>query len=126
MAGGIYEGRPFSFNVKCILFTAALAGGYWLAPAKSPWVLGLLLWLPYIAMAWYDHAYDCRDKMDPTIVPFGRWLFLPFKPPSYKREFNKMAASQLRTMDKVDHVTAWTLLVGAAVVAWWKVRGFKR
>lgn len=117
MAGGIYEGRPFSFNVKCIVFTVALAGGYWLAPPKSPWVLGLLLWLPYIAMAWYDHVYDCRDKMDPTVVPFGRILFLPFKPGPYKGEFRKMAASQLKIMDRVDHVAAWTVLVMA--VWWW-------
>ena len=77
MSGGLYPGRPFAFNLKCIVFTAAVAGGYWWLPPRSWWVLLMLLWLPYVAMAWYDYMYDCRDKMGPTLVPFGRWLFLP-------------------------------------------------
>ncbi len=122
MAGGLYPGRPFSFNIKCIAFTAAVAGGYWFLPPRSPWALALLLWLPYVAMAWYDYRYDCRDKMGPTLVPFGRVLFLPFKPPGYRAEFDKMAASQHATMARVDHVTAWTLLIAAAGAGWWAWR----
>lgn len=117
MSGGIYQGRPFAFNLKCIVFTAALAGGYWALPPRRWWVLAVLLWLPYVSMAWYDEMYQCSDKMHPTVVPFGRWLFLPFKPPGYKREFRGMAASQLRVMDRVDHVAAWTVLVGVVVAA---------
>lgn len=122
MAGGIYTGRPFSFNVKCIVFTAALAGGYWALPPRNVWVLLVLLWLPYIAMAWYDHAYDCRDKMSPTLVPFGRYLFLPFKPQPYKNEFHKLAASQIQAMDRLDHAVGWTLLIAGAAVAAYLVR----
>jgi hypothetical protein len=119
MAGGLYPGRPFSFNVKCIVFTAAVAGGYWVLPPRRLWVLLLLLWLPYVAMAWYDHWYDCADKMSPTIVPFGRKIFLPFKPGPYRREFAHMAQAQIRQMDRLDHVAGWTLVVGvlAFVVA---------
>lgn len=111
MAGGLYPGRPFSLNIKCIVFTAAVAGGYWYLPPRSWWVLAMLMWLPYVSMAWYDHFYDCKDKMDPTVVPFGRYIFLPFKPDGYKREYSKMAQSQLDTMGRVDHVVAWTALV---------------
>lgn len=114
MAGALYPGRPFSFNVKCIVFTAAVAGGYWWFPPRKWWVLALLSWLPYVAMAWYDHAYDCRDRMDPTLVPFGRFLFLPFKPDSYKREYTKMADAQVQTMQRTDHIIGWTLVVFAA------------
>lgn len=114
MAGGLYPGRPFSFNVKCIVFTAAVAGGYWYLPPRRWWALALLSWLPYVAMAWYDHAYDCQNKMDPTLVPFGRWLFLPFKPGPYKAEYAKMAQAQLDTMARLDHVLGWTLVVAAA------------
>lgn len=114
MAGGLYPGRPFSFNLKCIVFTAAVAGGYWYLPPRRWWALALLLWLPYIAMAWYDYAYDCRDKMQPTLVPFGRAVFLPFKPEGYRREYSKMAQAQLDTMSRLDHAVGWTLLVGAA------------
>lgn len=116
MAGGVYTGRPFSFNVKCILFTAAVAGGYWWLPARSLWVLAVLLWLPYVAMAWYDHLYDCSDKMGPTIVPFGRWLFLPFKPQGYEDEYHKMAQNQIDSMRRLDHVLGWTLVV--LLVVW--------
>lgn len=111
MAGGLYPGRPFSFNLKCIVFTAAVAGGYWWLPRRSWWVLLTLLWLPYVAMAWYDYAYDCRDKMGPTLVPLGRYLFLPFKPPGYKAEFDKMAQAQKDTMNRLDHAVGWTALI---------------
>lgn len=116
MSGGVYPGRPFAFNVKCIVFTAAVAGGYWLLPPRQWWVLAVLLWLPYIAMAWYDYSYDCRDKMQPTLIPFGRYMFLPFKPPGYQAEFGKMAQAQKDAMDRVDHVAGWTLV--SIVAAW--------
>ncbi len=117
MAGGLFPGKPFALNIKCIIFTAVVAGGYWWLPPKSLWVLGLLLWLPYIAMAWYDYKYDCNDKMQPTIVPFGRFLFLPFKPPGYKAEYAKLAQSQIDAMKRLDHVVGWTLVVAAVVAA---------
>lgn len=116
MSGGLYPGRPFAFNVKCIVFTAAVAGGYWWLPPRSWWALLMLSWLPYVAMAWYDYTYDCRDKMGPTLVPFGRWLFLPFKPPGYRAEFDGMAQAQKDTMDRVDHAAAWTVLVLVAAL----------
>lgn len=111
MAGGIFPGAPFHFNIKCIIFTACIAGGYWFLPKKNFFVLAILLWLPYIAMAWYDYSYDCRNKLKPTIVPFGRYLWLPFKPKEYQDEFLKMSESQVQAMNTLDHITAWTLLV---------------
>ena len=111
MAGGIFPGAPFTFNIKCVIFTALLAGGYWFTPHKNPWVLFFLLWFPYIAMAWYDYMYDCRTKLGPTIVPFGRYIWLPFKPPGYQDQFNKMSDSQIQTMNRVDHLVGWTIVV---------------
>ena len=113
MAGGLFPGHPFSLNVKCIIFTAILAAGYWFAPHKNLWVLAFLLWFPYIALAWYDYMYDCRDKLKPTLVPFGRAIWLPFKPPGYKAEFEKMPADQIAAMNKLDHIVFWTLIAGA-------------
>lgn len=120
MAGGIFPGKPFEFNVKCIVFTLALAGGYWWLPPRNRWVLALLMWLPYVAMAWYDYAYDCSNKMQPTIVPFGRYVFLPFKPPGYKARYETMAQAQKDAMARLDHVVGWTLL--ASVAAWLVLR----
>ena len=110
MAGGLF-GRKLTLNIKCILFTAALAGGYWALPPKNLYVLIFLLWAPYVAMAWYDYAYDCKDKMKPTIIPFGRYIFLPFKPQGYKEAFKKMPESTIKWMDRVDHVTLWTIII---------------
>ena len=111
MAGGIFPGAPFRFNIKCIIFTAMLAGGYWFLPHKNLWVLFFLLWFPYIAMAWYDYAYECRS-LKPTIVPFGRYLWLPFKPKAYQDDFTKMSDSQVAAMNRLDHVVGWTAVVG--------------
>ena len=111
MAGGIFPGQPFEFNLKCILFTALLAGGYWYLPHKNLWVLVFLLWFPYIAMAWYDYMYDCRNKLKPTAVPFGRVIWLPFKPPGYKAAYDRMPQEQKDFMTKMDHVTGWTILI---------------
>lgn len=123
MAGGLYPGRPFSFNIKCIVFTMIVAGGYWALPPRRWWALAMLLWLPYVSLAWYDHWYDCRDKMSPTVVPFGRALFLPFKPGPYRREFDMMAQQQIRVMDRVDHVVGWTLVALVLGAGLWKASG---
>lgn len=113
MAGGLFPGRPFEFNIKCIIFTALLAGGYWYLPPKKLWILVFLLWFPYIAMAWYDYSYDCRFKIKYTPIPFGRWLFLPFKPQGYKEEFKNLSTEQMNIVRSVDHVVGWTIVAGA-------------
>lgn len=117
MAGGLFSGHPFAFNWKCIIFTLILAGGYWFLPHKNPWVLAFLIWSPYIALAWYDYSYNCQDKLKPTLVPFGRYIWLPFKPPGYKNEFNKLPPEQIKDMDTMDHLVGWTVVT--AVVAWY-------
>lgn len=116
MAGGFFPGRPFHFNIKCIIFTAVLAAGYWYLPHKNPWVLSFLIWFPYIALAWYDYTYDCKDKLQPTIVPFGRYVWLPFKPPGYKEEFNELPPDKIEAMNNIDHLVGWSILVMALII----------
>lgn len=111
MSGGIFPGRPFAWNLKCIVATLIIAGGYWFLPKKNIWILIFLLWFPYVALAWYDYSYDCLDKMKPTIFPYGRYIFLPFKPEGYKREFEKLTPDQIQQMNNVDHITTWTLFI---------------
>lgn len=111
MSGGIFPGRPFAWNIKCIIFTALVAGGYWVLPPKNIYALFFLLWIPYVAMAWYDYSYDCKDKILPTLFPYGRYVFLPFKPAGYKAEFDKLPPEQIAAMNRVDHVTTWTLAI---------------
>ena len=120
MSGGIFPNHPFHFNLKCIIFTVFIAGGYWYLPPRNWIILIFLLWIPYVALAWYDYSYDCRDKIQPTVFPFGRYIFLPFKPQGYKDEFNKLAPEQIQTMDTVDHITGWSILIlGGGLVAYY-------
>jgi len=120
MAGGLFPGHPFALNIKCIIFTAILAGGYWYLPHKNLWVLAFLIWFPYIALAWYDYSYKCQDKLKPTLVPFGRYIWLPFKPPGYKAEFDKLPPEQIQAMNNLDHLVLWTIL--AAGTAYFLVK----
>lgn len=111
MAGGIFSNYPFEPNIKCIIFTLIIAGGYWYLPKKNIFILFFLLWLPYVVLAWYDYAYKCQMKMHPTIIPFGRYVFLPFKPPDYKKEYSELPPEAISDMDKLDHITGWTILI---------------
>jgi hypothetical protein len=61
-------------NWKCIYFTLALSMGYWYLPPRNKWVLLALLYFPYIALAYYDHWYQCRRNMGPTYLAlFYHW-----------------------------------------------------
>ena len=65
MAGGIFVNRPFSFNLKCVVFGFALVIGYWAAagPRVNFWLFPLIFVLAYVAMAWYDELYSCSDRV---------------------------------------------------------------
>ena len=66
-------------------------------------------------MAWYDYSYQCQlDKLKPTLVPFGRYVWLPFKPKGYQEEFAKMPPEQIQAMNRLDHVVGWTVVAAAA------------
>lgn len=55
-------------SVKCLVFSAALAGGYWFLPAKNKWILLALLYFPYLILAWYDYYYQCQRNLGPTYL----------------------------------------------------------
>lgn len=112
MAGGIFPGQPFSFNWKCVIFTFILAGGYWYLPHRNPWILAFLIWFPYLALAWYDYSYGCKNKIKPNMVPFGRYIWVPFKPKEYQEEFKKLPTEP---MDRLDHLAGWTIVTGLAI-----------
>ena len=75
------------------------------------------LWFPYIALAWYDYTYECKSKLGPTPVPFGRYIWLPFKPPGYKKEYENLPEYKKGIMDNVDHLAGWSLLIAVIAVA---------
>ena len=63
MAGGIFVEQPFHPNPKCLVFAGALMLAYWMLPQKNPFLLPLIFVIAYVAMAWYDHLYNCDMKM---------------------------------------------------------------
>ena len=115
MAGGLFDDQPFSLNPKCIVFTVLLAAGYWYLPSKNIRVLVALLYFPYLAMAWYDHVYECKFQLEPTVFPFGRFVYLPFKPPEYQKKFDALPESKKRFMSGFDRFLIACLL-GAGLV----------
>ena len=62
-------------NWKCIWFTLALSGGYWFLPHRNKWVLLVLLYVPYVALAYYDHWFLCERNLGPTyLAMFYHWI----------------------------------------------------
>lgn len=78
MAGGVFVDRPFHVNVKCVVFSLALILAYWALPPKNPFMVPFIFVLAYVGMAWYDHAYDCEQKMYGGRLTGA--LSAPFKP----------------------------------------------
>ena len=75
-AGG-YDVPP-AINEKCIVFTAALALGYWFLPAANKYVLVALCFFPYLWLSYYDVAYGAKRNMGPTfLADFYDWAKIP-------------------------------------------------
>lgn len=115
MAGGVFPGQPLALNIKCVVFSLLIAGGYWYLPHKSVPVLVALLYFPYLAMAWYDYVYECNYKLQPTIFPFGRWLYLPFKPQEYKDAYENLSEDSKNKIAQWDRFFS-LVLVGIVLI----------
>jgi hypothetical protein len=70
-----YSG-PIYTNVKCIIISMLLAGGYWFAPHRNKWVLLSILYFTYLAIAWYDELL-CSKPFGPTYL---KWFYEWGKP----------------------------------------------
>lgn len=63
---------------------------FYYLPKGNKIVLAFLLYVPYLILAWYDYLMNCTFRMNPTIFPFGRFIYLPMKPDPYKRRFDEL------------------------------------
>ena len=117
MAGGLFDGRAFSFNIKCIVATLIVALNYWYLPARNPYVLAAMLYMPYLALAWYDYYYSCDTRMDPTIFPFGRYVYLPFKSPDYKQRYRELDTERKQIIARADAWFIWLAIAAALTYA---------
>ncbi|MEE9573464.1 MAG: hypothetical protein V3W20_10480 [Candidatus Neomarinimicrobiota bacterium] len=85
MAGGLF-GRPFTFNVKCIIFSMICMALFLYKPnIRNQYVLYGVLFIiftvAYVAMAWYDYYFNC------DLLPLqkgGYSLQQYIKPPPHK------------------------------------------
>ena len=85
MAGGLF-GRPFVFNIKCIIFSLICMILFLYKPHfKNSYMqygtLFLIFTLSYVAMAWYDYYFNC------DILPLkkGKYSLQQFlKPPAHQ------------------------------------------
>jgi hypothetical protein len=99
MAGGLF-GRPFTINVKCIIFSMICMALFLYKPnIKNQYalygVLFLIFTIAYVAMAWYDYYFNC----DLLPLQKGKYSLQQFiKPPAHKPE--KQIEHKDRPVDK--------------------------
>lgn len=72
----------FALNPKCLAFSSVLVLAYWYLPCRYDQnayrSAAFIASAGYIGLAWYDHYYDCSNKMKPgAISVFSKH----FKPP---------------------------------------------
>lgn len=63
MAGGLF-GRPFAFNIKCIIFSLIIISLFFYSPIIKKTYISygiafLLFVISYVGMAWYDSIFNC-------------------------------------------------------------------
>ena len=97
-----------------VLITTALLA---YLPLKNKIVLAFSIYFPYFIMAWYDYFANCSFRMNPTIFPFGRFIYLPIKPDPYKRRYDTldpMVKQNIANFDKyiVVSIAAFAVIYG--------------
>ena len=109
MAGGIFIDRPFNPNIKCIIFGFLLVLMYVYLPRQAqgkgnPLIIALIFIISYIAMAWYDYAYDCDDKMfsgSGLSLHFGSIFKPQYRMPDPGEESQLIANQEKKYLQKV-------------------------
>jgi len=96
-----------------VLQTSAL----YALPTKNKYTLVAVLYLPYLILAWYDYLMRCRFRMNPTVFPYGRWIYLPFKPPTYKKKYENIDPVVLKNIKNVDKYATILILAGMTFYA---------
>jgi hypothetical protein len=112
MGGGLF-GTPLYLNPKCLVFSGFVLAVYYLPHPKyfsHKLVAGFLLaTLAYVLLAWYDYIYSCDDTLGPTLLG---WLSMPFKPGSYRKQFDQLPVKYKKIVRSFDIA----LLVGLTVL----------
>ena len=112
------NGDRISFNYKCIALSIFLAICYWFAPPKNKWVLVSILYLTYLALAWYDYFFDCKhNSLKPT---FLYTFYGPLKPRAYQAEYDAWHPETKRLVASVDAGLLVLLVLGLPFFLRWE------
>lgn len=100
MGGGLF-GTSLTLNPKCLVFSAFVLAVYWLPHPKNYRILAafFIACLSYVLLAWYDVIYDCKDRLQPTILG---WLWGWAKPPEYRDLYNKLPERDKKIVKTFD------------------------
>ena len=107
-----YECQQFSFWTP-LMYASLMVILFKYLPPKNKYILIAALYFPYLMLAWYDYLANCRFRMNPTIFPFGRWVYLPFKPPPYQERYKELDPVVKYNIQSFDKYVAVTVVFGA-------------
>lgn len=85
MGGGIFTGRPFHFNLKCIIFSFYSSLLFYAGGGTNPLIIALIFIIAYVILAWYDFVYDCNDFLY-TGTGWPSTNFSPILKPQYREK----------------------------------------
>jgi hypothetical protein len=112
------NGDRISFNYKCIVLSIFFGLFYWFAPSKNKWILLAILYLTYLALAWYDHLFGCKDNsLRPTFL-YSFYGFL--KPKDYQGHYEAWQPATKSLVATVDAVIALLLLLALPLFLTWR------
>ena len=112
------NGDAVAFNWKCILLSLFFAGFYWFAPPKNKWVLVFIVFITYLALAWYDHIYHCRHN--PLRPTFLYSFYGALKPKAYQKAYEDWKPTTQRLVARVDAFIALLLLLCLPLFLRWR------
>lgn len=92
---------------------------YWYAPKHNKWILFLMVFLPYLALAWYDYLFLCKRTLGPTYLSlFYAWA----KPDASKqiKDYKNWCPDIKKRVWIVDGIIMALLVVAAPFYWKWK------
>lgn len=93
-------------------------------PRKNWYILAVTIYFPYMIMAYYDFFFNCdHKKLQPSPFPFGRMIYVPFKPGDYKNKVDNLCPNGTKVWDFVDRVTLFIIIGVIFVVSFGKIIG---
>lgn len=98
MSGGIFTGRSFVYNPKCILFSFYSSLLFYAGGGRNPLLITLIFVMAYVLLAWYDWTYDCQDLMYSGTGPGIN--FSPLFKPQYRKKDRDMTKDLSKDLSK--------------------------